>query len=251
MSFESVINCCRDLLLNFPDAKDIADYADKRLSHNGQETFTFGYFPTNNNLQTLINTIGETKLKELELLDRKIINDRNVFYSRMQEHNLVMPYRDVYGNVIGIVGRTIFDDEKRKDLDIPKYKNTSRATGLAKGSHLFGLYNAKKYIIENNCVYVVEGQFDCITAYDKGLKNVVALGTSSMTFEQFALLTRYTNNIMLLLDNDDVGKSGTEKIIKNYSMYANIRIIELPRGVKDIDEFLSDNSVEDLKLIMM
>lgn len=248
--FDEVVNCCRDLLINFPDAKDIANYADKRLSKVGQEKFSFGYFPNNKNLQALTAMVGEHKLAELELIYDRIVQDgvsnRKIRHSNMENHNLVMPYKDVYGNIIALVGRTILNDEQRNSLDIPKYKNTS----FLKGSHLFGLFESKESIIKNNLAFVVEGQFDCISAYDKGMTNVVAVGSSNMSFEQFALLTRYTNNIVLLLDNDDAGKIGAERIVKLYSKYANIKRAVLPSGYKDIDEYLSDNSIESLDLIL-
>lgn len=243
--FDDVINCCRDLLLNFPEAKDIAEYADKRLSHAGQEKFQFGYFPSFKNLQTIITSVGKNRLIQLELLYPETSSHKEQ-HSCMENHNLVMPYRDLYGNPIALVGRTLLDDKERDKLGIPKYKNTT----FKKGNHLFGLYEAKDSIIKNNLVFVVEGQFDCITAHDKGLTNVVALGSSNMSFEQFALLTRYTNNVILLLDNDTAGKLGSEKIIKLYSKYANIKVATLPKGFKDIDEYLSENSIDSLNFIL-
>ena len=248
--FDDVIGCCRDLLINFPDARDVAEYADKRLSKAGQERFSFGYFPSHKNLQALAATVGEDRLIKLELIYSKIIQDgvsnRKVLHSNLERHNLVMPYRDVYGNVVAIVGRTVLDDDQRKKIDIPKYKNTS----FSKGSHLFGLFEAKDSIIQNNLAFVVEGQFDCITASDKGLTNVVALGSSGMSFEQFALLIRYTNNIVMMLDNDDAGKAGMDRVIKLYHKHANIKRAILPNGYKDIDEYLSDNSIDSLGLIL-
>lgn len=244
-NFDDVISCCRDLLINFPEAKEISSYADGRLSKAGQEKFSFGYFPTNKNLQTLISVVGEDKLGELELIYPKLSEHRER-HSSMENHNLIMPYRDVYGNIIAIVGRTILDDDQRKSIDIPKYKNTA----FKKGNHLFGLYESKDSIISNNLIFVVEGQFDCISAHDKGLTNIVALGSSSMTFDQFALILRYTNNIVLLLDNDEAGRLGTERILKLYSKHANIKRAGLPKGYKDICEYLSDNSIEDLNLVL-
>lgn len=248
--FDDVVSCCRDLLINFPEAKPIAEYADRRLSKAGQERFSFGYFPSNKNLQALIAMVGEDRLTKLELIYDRIIQDgvsnRQIKHSNMENHNLVMPYRDVYGNVIALVGRSILTDDQRKEHELPKYKNTK----FTKGNHLFGLYEAKASIIKNNLVFVVEGQFDCITASDKGLSNVVALGSSNMSFEQFALITRYTNNIILLLDNDEAGKIGSDKVIKLYSKYANIKKAALPNGYKDIDEYLSDNSIDSLSFIL-
>jgi DNA primase catalytic core len=244
--FDDITNYCEELLLNFSDAKGVADYTDKRLSKAGQKKFRFGYFPSNQNLELLISVLGEEKLAQMDLIYDKVIQDgvsaRKIRHATLENHNLIMPYRDVYGNIIALVGRTILAEEERKSLDLPKYKNTS----FDKSKHLFGLYEAKQTIVKNNIVYVVEGQFDCITAQDKGLNNVVALGSSNMTFEQFALLCRYTNNIILLLDNDDAGKVGADRIMKLYSKHANIKKGILPYGFKDVDEYLTDNTVESL-----
>jgi DNA primase len=239
--FDDIVACCRDLLLNFPEAKDIANYANKRLSPAAQEKFQLGYFPTFKNLQAIIASIGKDRLIELGLLYPESY-DHKEQHSCMENHNLIIPYKDIYNNPIALVGRTLLDDTHRSKLNIPKYKNTH----FKKRDHLFGFHEAKDAIIKNNLAFIVEGQFDCLTAQDKGLSNVVALGSSNMSFEQFALLTRYTNNIILLLDNDIAGQMGAQKIIKLYSKYANIKIATLPKSFKDIDEYLNVYSVDDL-----
>lgn len=238
-AFPEISNYCRELLLNFPEAKETLYYANNRISISCQEKFSFGYFPSFKHLQILISSIGEKSLVENKLL-YPTNSQHKERHSPMENHNLVMPYRDVYGNIVALVGRAIFDFK-------PKYKNTI----FQKGNHLFGLYEAKKSIIKNKSVFVVEGQFDCISAYNKGIENIVALGSSNMTFEQFALLTRYTNNITLLLDNDDAGKIGADKIVRSFGKYANIKNMALPDNYKDIDEFLNECSVDDLEFVLM
>lgn len=241
---KKLVNYCRELLISFPEAELVRTYANSRVSKDSQEKFCFGYFPTKEQLDILISEIGYEELSKLGLIFDKVIQDgllqKTIRYSTMQDHNFVLPYRDVYGNVIAIVGRSILTDEERKAKGISKYKNTS----FDKKHHLFGLYEAKDSIIKNNLVYIVEGQIDVISAHDKGLDNVIALGSSNMTFDQFALLMRYTNNLVLLLDNDDAGNAGSEKIITNFSNNANIIYGELPKGYKDIDELIKDVGLE-------
>ena len=244
--FNYVVNCCKDLLVNYEDAKDVKEYANSRLSPEGQEKYEFGYFPRYEDLDILISCVGKEKLIALELIYNKIISGKKEIHSHMEKHNLIMPYKDVYGNIIAIVGRSILSDEEREVHKISKYKNTS----FTKGNHLFGLYEAKNSIIKNNLAIVVEGQFDCISAHINGLMNVVALGTSSMTFDQFCLLLRYTNNMILLLDEDKAGSAGTDKIIRLFSKYANIKKASLPKGYKDIDVYLSENDVKSLNFLL-
>jgi len=87
-------------------------------------------------------------------------------------------------------------------------------------------------------VICVEGQFDCITAHINGIDNVVAVGSASLSRYHLFQLRRYTNNIVLMLDNDEAGRLGKDKAKKKFGKYANIVSISLPNGYKDIDELL-------------
>jgi hypothetical protein len=50
-----------------------------------------------------------------------------------------------------------------------------------------------------------------------------------------------------LLDNDEAGNSGRKKIFDKYSKYANIiNKFAIPKGYKDIDEYLKENSFEEI-----
>jgi len=245
-AFDSIINCCTNLLHSFPQAKETADYIHSRLSERAIEKFQFGYFPDNKNLEVLSSLVGDEVLKSCDLIYDKIYNGEKYRCSTMSDYNLIMPYRDVYGRIIGIVGRSILSDNERKNKSISKYKNTH----FAKRSNLFGLNFAKKSIIKNNLAILCEGQIDVIQSSDKGLEHIVALGSSGMAFEQVALLMRYTNNIILLLDNDDAGQTGANKIIQNYGRYANFRKAHLPDGFNDLDQFFMENDLKDLELAL-
>ena len=266
---ESIVNACKYLLNNYHGAEQVKNYLNSRLSQNIQDQFDFGYFPFESELNILTSIVPESVLIKNKLiyegsyvdyyesddsldekdyensgaiqeLDKKQDNiQQNIIKTKfvvLKDHNLIMPYRDVYGETVSIVGRTIL--ENYSELNISKYKNTS----FDKTNHLFGLNEAKKSIIENNCVYVVEGQFDCISAIADGMTNTVAVGSSNITLNQLALLLRYTNQIYLLFDNDDAGQSGRDLAKKKFEQY-NINLINIyvPEYYKDQDEFLKNN----------
>jgi DNA primase len=154
-----------------------------------------------------------------------------------KQHHLLIPFYDVYGNPISLSGRTLLSDKKQKELKISKYKHLP----FIKRFHLFGLNLAYKEIVKKDKVIIVEGQFDAISCYIHGIKNVVALCGSKLTFEQIVLLKRFTNNFDLLLDNDEAGEGGFEKANKN-SEKLNIHVnkISIPSEYKDIDLCLKD-----------
>jgi DNA primase len=249
--FEKVVESCRFLLNNFHNAQESKDYLDSRLSTDSQELFEFGYFPDPSNLSVLIDMIGEDTLVKDKLLYSKDIEDslypRRVNFCYFQDYPIILPFKDTYGNIVALVGRTLLGDEERKQKKIPKYKNTM---DFKKGQYLFGLYENKQSIIEQNCVYVVEGQFDVIKAVEKGFKNIVALGTSNMSIYQFSLISRYTDNIFLLLDNDEAGEKGRKLAVNKFGKLANIQNFYIADDYKDIDEYLTKTGDESVSFVI-
>ena len=247
-----ITESCRFLLQHFPDAQQCQDYLDSRLNKDSQELFQFGYFPNAAGLQVLLDLVGTDSLKEYNLMYTRelsesqyttILPSRGLNICYFEDFPLVMPFRDPYGNVVALVGRTLLSEKDRLEKKIPKYKNTKP---FLKGHNVFGLYENKQSILDQNCVYVVEGQFDVIKAVEKGFKNIVAIGSNNLTTYQFSVMSRYTNNIFLLLDNDESGEKGRKRAVDKFGKLANIRNFYLPVEYKDIDEFLSKNELNAL-----
>ena len=246
--FSEVMSACATLLKHSDEAKETREYLSTRLP-KPVPGFSLGFFPPNQHLHTL-----------LELVDKQTLLDTNLLYERfsneagqqemmncgiLYQHNLVMSYKNLYGDIVGMVGRSLLEKEDRSKYRIPKYKNTD----LYKSLHLFGLYNAKEHILSNDSVIIVEGQFDCITCHRYGFRNVIALGGASFSKYHLAIIKRYTNKIKLLMDNDVAGEKAASKITYRYGSDANISTISLPTCYKDIDTYLNDNSDHGL-LIM-
>lgn len=240
-----IIKACQFLLKNYLEASNCRDYLNSRLNHNSQDLFQFGYFPDINNIQALISIIGKDILFSKSLLYSKDIQDsqfpRTAIFSFFENYPLIMPYKDAYGKIIGIVGRSLSNDKK-----IPKYKNTS----FKKSKHLFGLFENKTNIVNDGLVYIAEGQFDVIKSKESGMQNIVSLGSSNMSAYQFSVITRYTNNICLLLDNDEAGEKGRKRILDKFGKYANVHNFYIPEPYKDIDEYFSSNNYKDLSFVM-
>ncbi len=231
---EQVAQICQDLLLDFPQAESVREYLDKRLDRRVQKEFQMGWFPNSDNLHLLTDSVGEDRLVKSDLFYYRFTEGEKTLASILENHNMVMPYKNAYGKTIALVGRTILPDNEFKQLKISKYKNSH----FKKKNHLFGLDRAKSAIIKEDCVYVVEGQFDCIRAMSNGIENCVCLGSGNMTFNQFATLTRYTDNIIMLLDNDKAGNEGMDKAVASYGRKANIIKAAIPEGYKDLDQFI-------------
>lgn len=242
---EKIVESCQFLLDNFPEAQASKSYLDSRLNQESQKKWGFGYFPNINNLSALTDLIGEEALIESELLTSGQVEDamspRRVMRDFFEDHPLIMPQRDAYGKVVALVGRTLLPESAYQAKKVGKYKNTS----FKKRNHLFGLYENRQNILDSGCVYIVEGQFDVIKASEAGLKNVVALGNSTMGVYQFFVINRYSNNIRLLLDNDIAGQKGRKLIISKFGHLANIKNFYIPLQYKDVDEYITKANISD------
>lgn len=237
---EKILNKLNELL-SYDVAKPVKDYLDSRINKEVQDLVKFGYFPDSENISDLLlSDIDLQYLKDEKLVYVKHIENNfsstDIIVPFFEHHPLIIPYYDVYGELIALVGRTMLSAQQQKDNHIPKYKNTI----FKKGQHLFGLNWAKEEIIRKNHVYIVEGQIDIFTGFEKGMKNIVAVGCSNLSELQLTLLLRYTDNISVLFDNDEAGKKGYQTIIDKYSKLANFNKVELPSQYKDLDEYLHD-----------
>lgn len=237
--FKQITEACSYILHHDPIAANARKYLADRLPQEAQLKYELGYFPNDQNLKYLLSLVDKDILEAVGAVYPRLIAGGSSAHGHFNLHNIVMPFKDVYANTIALVGRTMFNNAEQKELEIQKYKYTF---GLNKELHTFGMHLAKDYIIAKNCVICVEGQFDCISCQFNGLKNVVALGGAYMSRYQLFQLHRYTNNIILLLDNDKAGSAGKLKIKKKYSKFANIVSVSIPQipgqEIKDIDEFI-------------
>lgn len=245
MTYEKIAESCQFLLNNYPGAQASKSYLDSRLNKESQERWGFGYFPNLNDISVLTDLVGEEMLAKKELLVSGMIEDslapRRVMRDFFEQHPLIMPQKDQYGKIVGLIGRTLLPEAIRQKTGLIKYKNTS----FKKGNYLFGLYENKQAILDQGFVFIVEGQIDVIKASEIGLRNVVGIGTNSMSAYQFSVITRYTNNIRLLLDNDEPGLKGRKRIVSKFGSYANIQDFYIPEDYKDIDEYITKGRISE------
>lgn len=231
--FREISQYCHKKLLN---NEEVLDYllVERKLKISTIEQWEIGLFPQD--LRELFNIADPVTLRDSGIV-------KNASFSMFQTHDIVMPIRDVYGSHIALSGRTRLPEEEREKLKLPKYLNSI----YHKTHHLFGLNFAKKEILKKNTVYVVEGYYDVITPHQQGLTNIVATCGAYLSTRHLVLLSRYTNNVVLFLDNEEVAQERAQKIVeKKQREGLNLsRICPLPNGVKDIDQFLRERKVED------
>lgn len=233
------MKACQYILHNDQIAKGAKDYLNGRLDEDAQYRYELGYFPANHDLGFLTSILDKNILCDLMLVYPKFVSGGTVEHGHFNHHNLIIPFRDVHGNIVALLGRSTLPDEQQKELRLQKYKYSY---GSNKDLYVFGLHLAKEAIIQNNYAIVTEGQFDFFACREAGLANVVASGWANLTRYQFFQLHRYTNNVYLMMDNDEAGKKASKRVRQRYCQYANVRRIPSPENYKDIDLFLKSAS---------
>ena len=171
-----------------------------------------------------------------------IENERGI-YDRFAGRAM-FPWLNVSGKVVAFGGRKL--DAATKGVQ-QKYVNSPDSEIYHKDRELYGIYQAKKAIVKEDCVYMVEGYTDVIAMHQCGLENVVANSGTALSNHQIRLLHRFTENIVLLYDGDEAGihaaMRGTDMLLAEGM---NIKVLILPDG-DDPDSFSRKHTAEQFK----
>ena len=156
----------------------------------------------------------------------------------------IFPWLNVSGKVVAFGGRKL--DAATKGVQ-QKYVNSPDSEIYHKERELYGIYQAKKAIVKEDCVYMVEGYTDVIAMHQCGLENVVANSGTALSVYQIRLLHRFTQNIVLLYDGDEAGihaaMRGTDMLLQEGM---NIKVLLLPDG-DDPDSFARKHTAQQFK----
>ena len=156
----------------------------------------------------------------------------------------IFPWTSVSGKIVAFGGRVL--DSRTKGVN-QKYVNSPDSEIYHKERELYGLYQAKKAIAKEDCVYMVEGYTDVISMHQCGIENVVANSGTALSIHQIRLLHRFTSNIVLLYDGDAAGVHaalrGTDMLLEEEM---NVKVLLLPEG-DDPDSFARNYTAEDFR----
>jgi DNA primase len=157
---------------------------------------------------------------------------------------VIFPWLNVSGKVVAFGGRLL--DSRTKGVQ-QKYVNSPDSEIYHKERELYGLYQGKKAIAKEDCVYMVEGYTDVIAMHQCGLENVVANSGTALSKYQIKLLRRFTPNIILLYDGDEAGihaaMRGTDMLLAEGM---RVKVLLLPDG-DDPDSFARKHTATEFK----
>ena len=228
------------ILLSHPLGKNALEYVKNRgITLETIKTFNIGFSPEDS--KYLSNFILKKGYKIDDLISTGTFGKSRFGSSLYDRFNgrLIFPLLDYRDHIVGFSGRIL---PTSKNPNLAKYINSPETEIYHKSQMLFGLNLAKEAIRQENSVIVVEGEFDMISPYQSGFKNIVALKGTAFTQEQLQLLRRYTDTLILALDSDFAGDNAARKSIELAdSMEFDIKVLNLGDKYKDPDEAIKSD----------
>lgn len=215
-------------------------YAGSRGMTKGTLTrFGVGFAP--NAWTALTDAMRAKGYTDAELIAAGLVSEKGGrIYDRFR-NRLMFPIIDVRDHVIGFGGR-VMDDST------PKYLNSPETIIFNKRKNLFALNYAKKSKL--GYLILVEGYMDAVALHQYGFGCAVASLGTSLTEEHAALLSRYTEQVVLIYDGDEAGQRATRRAIPMLERAGlGVKILRM-RDAKDPDEFLRKFGADKFTLLL-
>lgn len=215
-------------------------YAQKRgMPKSTLTKFGIGFAP--NTWSSLCDAMKQKGYTEEELKLSGLVSEKNGHIYDRFRNRLMFPIIDIRGNVIGFGGR-VMDDST------PKYLNSSETPIFNKRKNLFALNLAKK--TKMGFLILVEGYMDAIALHQYGFDCAVASLGTSLTEEHAALLSRYTEQVVLIYDGDEAGQNATKRAIPMLEKAGlQVKVLQM-RDAKDPDEYLKKFGADRFKILL-
>lgn len=160
------------------------------------------------------------------------IKENGQFYDAYRGR-VIFPIFSPVGKVLGFGARILKKNDKA-----PKYVNTPENELYVKNKVLYGLYQSRQSISQQNECLLVEGYTDVISLHQAGVTNVVASSGTSLTEGQLKLIRNLTRNLTIIYDGDAAGiKAALRGLDMALADRFNVKLVLLPDG-EDPDSFV-------------
>lgn len=208
-------------------------FKERGFSDKTIQAFELGY-----SMDSYDAFLNEAKRNQysVELLDKagliKQREGKEGYYDRFRGR-VIFPIHNPQGKTIAFGARIL-----KANKDVAKYLNSPETEVYHKSHVLYGLFQAKNSIRQEENCFLVEGYTDVISMHQAGVENVVASSGTSLTIEQARLIKRYTENVTVLYDGDPAGiKASLRGIEILLEEGLNVRVALFP-DKEDPDSFV-------------
>ena len=206
--------------------------------------FGIGYAP--DSWTDLVDYLRSKNYTDQELRDSGLVtvSQKNGNLLDRFRNRLMFPIIDVRGNVIGFGGRIMNSSDK----SAAKYLNSPETLIFNKRKNLFALNLAKKSKL--GYLILVEGYMDAIALHQYGFDCAVASLGTALTEDGANLLSRYTEQVVLIYDGDEAGQNATQRAIPILEKAGlQVKVLKM-RDAKDPDEYLKKFGADRFRILL-
>lgn len=175
-------------------------FKERGLLEHTIKTFQLGYAP--DQWDTLVKAAYEAKYQEDFLIELGLASRSGKtgnLIDRFRDR-VIFPIRNPIGKFVGFGGRIL---SERKDVG--KYINSSESQIYNKSQVVYGLFEAKQSIRNEDLCILTEGYMDTLMLHQNGIQNVVASSGTALTIEQIRLIRRFSKKVLMIYDGDAAG----------------------------------------------
>ena len=205
------------------------DLSLRNLYEHSITDSTIGFAAASGLLQVLTSR-GFTN-DEIVAAGMAYVSDKDNSLRERFRNRLIWTITDVQGKPIGFSARRIFDTDTG-----PKFLNSPQTDLYNKSKALMGLSDAKKTIVQEQLVYVVEGNADVTAMKAAGILNTVASCGTAFGIEQANMLLHLSKlgrdsekfKIIFCFDGDVAGLKAARAVFEsNKQIHLNSYVVKL------------------------
>jgi len=192
------------------NSKKAKEYVAKRgLKEETISDFVIGFAPASVDELTVSLINDGFAVADIVRAGLTIKTEKGRYVDRFRGR-IMFPIHNHFGKVVGFSGRILPEFEKE---DVGKYINSPDTPIFNKSKLLYGFWQSKKEIRDQDSALLVEGQMDFLMAWQNGIRNVFATSGTALTSDHLRTLRRITGNLIMAFDSDSAGQMAAERSI--------------------------------------
>lgn len=209
-----------------------------------------------------IRTLGETMNGSFVKPDISLVNK---YRDALKENEVALAYlRDERGlNDATIAHFRLGYDPERDAIAIPIFKEhtlinfkyrflnpTGPKYGSERGAETW-LYNEGgiSSAVRHKKILVVEGEFDLMSVWQAGIKNVVSPASGKNSYGPWIELLDKIDQVYIAYDNDVPGKTTAREMAERIGIEKSFEV-KYPDQIKDANEFFKSHDLEAFKALL-
>jgi len=189
-------------------------------------------------------------------IDYDVQSEFDIMYDD-ETKRILVPWRDTFGNIIGIMGRFNASADYCEKKGISKWLPL-KGLNFPKSNFIYGLYQNYKYILQQGRIYLGESEKFVLQTRSFGVYNTGAIGSHEISPMQRKILISLGVDIVTCMDEgipDEFNAQQCKKLITSSSLIGgkvgfamvdgilNSKESPSDRGLKIFNECIAENNI--------